>query len=649
MGPGVPVGRRRPGGRARLRQRAAGEPAGPGAPGRDRARRAGDRRGWPARAGGAPTQRPGRVRLLHRAGRGQPGGPDVLRRRPARVATGRARRHPGRLHPQRRPDARSARTGSSRSAPARPATGRCRRTGTASAARSCGSPPAARRRPATRSAARRSGRTGTATCRVWRSTPPGSCGRRVRPEHLGRGEPDRAGRATTAGRRSRAWATGRATSTRRCVWRTDEASPSGLAILDDVVCVAGLRGERLWQVPIRDGRAGEPKAWFRGDYGRLRTVAATPHGRLWLTTSNTDGRGDAGAATTTGSWRSTSGDGSAEPRPAPARARARRRPGRASPSSPRRSARRPRRPCRRGSCPRRPGWPRSPGRPPRRARRRRRRPRDRGAATTCSGSPSPASTPSSTCRASVSFDRAGVDERLQPRRPAPGSPAGRPGRHRPRSPAGPARRTTTCGRRPGVAPAATVASTSSTAPALTRSRISRSVKPQSACSRRRRCGRRLRQRAPQLLDPGRGRARSAPGPARGSSGSPRRLTSRRPDVVTPVSSCQCRVSCTTRPPAASTAACRPISYRTARSTLRSELTFFVSVRVPSGASPAVGRSDTFASQRSEPCSIRTSETPSARSRSRRVDTYARATSGARSPVPAIGLVTISISGMPARL
>jgi glucose/arabinose dehydrogenase len=79
------------------------------------------------------------------------------------------------------------------------------------------------------------------------------------------------------------------------VWHTDEASPSGLAIKDDVAYVAGLRGQRLWQVPVRGGRAGTPRAWFSGDYGRLRTVQVTPAGKLWLTTSNTDGRGRPGA------------------------------------------------------------------------------------------------------------------------------------------------------------------------------------------------------------------------------------------------------------------------------------------------------------------------------------------------------------------
>ncbi|MFF3239036.1 PQQ-dependent sugar dehydrogenase [Micromonospora sp. NPDC002931] len=75
-------------------------------------------------------------------------------------------------------------------------------------------------------------------------------------------------------------------------WPVREASPSGLAIAADVAYVAALRGERLWTVPLNGGTAGEPSAQLVERYGRLRTVQVAPDGALWLTTSNTDGRGD---------------------------------------------------------------------------------------------------------------------------------------------------------------------------------------------------------------------------------------------------------------------------------------------------------------------------------------------------------------------
>ncbi|WP_245562831.1 PQQ-dependent sugar dehydrogenase [Nocardia araoensis] len=75
-------------------------------------------------------------------------------------------------------------------------------------------------------------------------------------------------------------------------WTTAEASPSGIAVTGDTLYVAALRGRRLWTVPLVDGRTGAPRAELRDRYGRLRTVAVAPDGALWLTTSNTDGRGE---------------------------------------------------------------------------------------------------------------------------------------------------------------------------------------------------------------------------------------------------------------------------------------------------------------------------------------------------------------------
>lgn len=76
-------------------------------------------------------------------------------------------------------------------------------------------------------------------------------------------------------------------------WHTDDASPSGIAYVDGVIWMAGLRGERLWRVPLRSVSASAPpQAFLDGEYGRLRTVAPAGTDRLWLLTSNTDGRGD---------------------------------------------------------------------------------------------------------------------------------------------------------------------------------------------------------------------------------------------------------------------------------------------------------------------------------------------------------------------
>jgi glucose/arabinose dehydrogenase len=77
----------------------------------------------------------------------------------------------------------------------------------------------------------------------------------------------------------------------QATWGTDVASPSGLAFAGDALWMAALRGNRLWKIPVTDQTAGQPEAYFVGEYGRMRTVVTAPDGNLWLTTSNRDGRG----------------------------------------------------------------------------------------------------------------------------------------------------------------------------------------------------------------------------------------------------------------------------------------------------------------------------------------------------------------------
>lgn len=75
-------------------------------------------------------------------------------------------------------------------------------------------------------------------------------------------------------------------------WHTDEASPSGIAYAQGSIWMAALRGQRLWRVPLDGTKASAaPEAFLTDRYGRLRTVVSAGGDRLWLTTSNTDGRG----------------------------------------------------------------------------------------------------------------------------------------------------------------------------------------------------------------------------------------------------------------------------------------------------------------------------------------------------------------------
>ncbi len=71
-------------------------------------------------------------------------------------------------------------------------------------------------------------------------------------------------------------------------WPTSEASPSGLAIVNDTIFMAALRGGRLWRIAPSTGEVDD---WFVNSFGRLRDVVSGPNGTLWFVSNNTDGRG----------------------------------------------------------------------------------------------------------------------------------------------------------------------------------------------------------------------------------------------------------------------------------------------------------------------------------------------------------------------
>jgi glucose/arabinose dehydrogenase len=81
----------------------------------------------------------------------------------------------------------------------------------------------------------------------------------------------------------------------KATWPVNQASPSGIAIVRNVVYMAALRGERLWRIPINGDSesVGTPSAYYVGTYGRLRTVTKVPGAdQLWLSTTNCDNNGN---------------------------------------------------------------------------------------------------------------------------------------------------------------------------------------------------------------------------------------------------------------------------------------------------------------------------------------------------------------------
>lgn len=69
-------------------------------------------------------------------------------------------------------------------------------------------------------------------------------------------------------------------------WKPADASPSGIAYVDDKVWIACLRGERLYRINP-DGSGAEQM--LTHEWGRLRLVTEAPDGSLWVLTNDREG------------------------------------------------------------------------------------------------------------------------------------------------------------------------------------------------------------------------------------------------------------------------------------------------------------------------------------------------------------------------
>lgn len=75
-------------------------------------------------------------------------------------------------------------------------------------------------------------------------------------------------------------------------WSPKVASPSGMAFAEGALWIANLRGEVLRRVPVAEPETSTD--YWQGEFGRLRDVAVSPDGHLWVLTNNTDSRGRPG-------------------------------------------------------------------------------------------------------------------------------------------------------------------------------------------------------------------------------------------------------------------------------------------------------------------------------------------------------------------
>jgi glucose/arabinose dehydrogenase len=81
-------------------------------------------------------------------------------------------------------------------------------------------------------------------------------------------------------------------------WTVAEASPSGIAIVNNTIFMAALRGQRLWRIVLNGENVSSVNSYFNGTYGRLRAVEKVPNANaIWFGSTNSDNNGDGSADT----------------------------------------------------------------------------------------------------------------------------------------------------------------------------------------------------------------------------------------------------------------------------------------------------------------------------------------------------------------
>ncbi len=68
-------------------------------------------------------------------------------------------------------------------------------------------------------------------------------------------------------------------------------APADLTFYNGLLIFSGLRGESIYSTAVTNSKVGELTNYLRKKYGRIRAVVAGPDNYLYISTSNTDGRG----------------------------------------------------------------------------------------------------------------------------------------------------------------------------------------------------------------------------------------------------------------------------------------------------------------------------------------------------------------------